>query len=258
MKVPLLLLIDLRGDKSKPHVCAELSTRIKVQLLDDQHQLTCRISEVEPDVVVFEFDYPDICCLKALEHTKAAFPSIPILMVTEQHDEALAVWALRARVWDYMVKPVVSDDLYQTIIKITNLCVDKNGNKRGRDIVYPLQPHWNKVNTNNAMEVKDTTLNVIKYVDNHFHEKICISVVAKKCLISQYKFSREFKQENGITFREYLINYRLDKARELLNDSKLSVGDVSFAVGFLDHSYFARMFKSRVGLSPSEYRSRQQ
>lgn len=258
MKVPLLLLIDLRGDKSKPHVCAELTTRIKVQRLDDQHQLAYRISEVAPDVVVFEFDHPDYCCLEALEQARKEFPSIPILMATEYHDEALAVWALRARVWDYMVKPIVSDDLYQAVIKITNLCVDKSGNKRGMDIVYPQQPHWNKVNTNNAMEVKDAALNVIKYVENHFHEKICISVVAKKCFISQYKFSSEFKRENGITFREYLINYRLDKARELLNDSKLSVGDVSFAVGFLDHSYFARMFKSRVGLSPSEYRSRQQ
>lgn len=257
MKVPQLLLIDLRVDKSGPHVCAELSTRFKVQLLNDQHQLTYRINEVAPDVVIFEFDFPDFRCLEALEHTKKAFPSIPILMATEHHDEKLAVWALRARVWDYMVKPISSDDLYSTILKISNLCVDENDNNKGRDIVYPQQPHLNKVNSDKTGDVTNSTLNVIKYVENHFHEKICISVVARKCFISQYKFSRAFKQENGVTFREYLVNYRLDKARELLNDSKLTVGDVSFAVGFLDHSYFARMFKSKVGLSPSEYRNQQ-
>ena len=90
--------------------------------------------------------------------------------------------------------------------------------------------------------------------EQHYQEKIYISVLAKSCIISQHLFSRVFRRENGVSFRTYLVNYRLDKARELLHESQLSVGDVSFAVGFLDHSYFTRIFKKRMGLSPSDFR----
>lgn len=258
MKIPILLQIDLREDKRNPCVCTQLSTRCQIQLLDYQDQLATRISALAPDVICFEFDYPDFRSLKTLEQTKMEFPSIPILMVTDHHDEALAIWALRARVWDYLVNPVDIDDLYQTVNKLTKLRISEIGNNKRRTIIHPQQAQSNKISTNRSDNMKSITLNVIKYVENHYHEKIYISELSEKCFISQHQFSRSFKREKGITFREYLINYRIDKARELLDESLLSIGDVSFSVGFFDHSYFTRMFKRHVGLSPSEYRLRHQ
>ncbi len=254
MIIPRLFLIDLRENKSNPHVCVALSSRCQVQRLECHHQLSGSIRELVPDIICFEFDCPDLDCLKALELTKKEFPSIPILMITEYHDETLAIWALRARVWDYLVKPVNSEDLYQTVIKLTTLCKAKGEGNSGRNVMLPQQLIWDRVTTDRNSVMKCTTSNIIKYVENHYHEKIYIAELAKTCLISEYQFSRAFKRELGVTFRTYLVNYRLDKARELLNNSMLSVGDVSFAVGFLDHSYFTRMFKRRVGISPSEYR----
>jgi YesN/AraC family two-component response regulator len=258
MKIPLLLLIDLREDKRSPHVCVELTSCCQIVLLDNQHHLSGRMSSDVPDVIIFEFCCPELRCLRLLEQTKNEYPSIPILMVTEYHDEALAIWALRARVWDYLIKPVVSEDLYKTVMQLTDLCARKTGTDNARAIVHPQQYQWNTLNGQHNWTGKGTTLNVIQYVENHYHEKIYISVMAKKCLISAYQFSRVFRRENGVTFRTFLVNYRLEKALELLNESRLSVGDISFAVGFFDHSYFTRMFKKRVGVSPSEYRLRQQ
>lgn len=258
MSIPVLLQIDLREDKSKPCICNQLSSRCNIQRLDHQSQLATRISALTPDVICFEFDYPDFRSLKTLEQTKMEFPSIPILMVTDHHDEALAIWALRARVWDYLVNPVDIDDLYKTVKKLTKFRISETSNNKRRSIIHPQQAQTNKISTHNSDNFKSITLNVIKYVENHYHEKIYISELAENCLISQHQFSRAFKRDKGITFREYLINYRIDKARELLDESLLSVGDVSFSVGFLDHSYFTRMFKRHVGISPSEYRLRHQ
>lgn len=258
MKLPVLLHIDLRESKSKPNVCAQFSNCCQIQRLDHQDQLASRISLLAPDVICFEFDYPDFRSLKVLEQTKKDFPSIPILMVTDHHDEALAIWALRARVWDYLVKPVDIDDLYKTVNKLTDLRTSDIANNKRREIILPQQAQSNKVCKKHNDNLKGITLNVIKYVENHYHEKIYISELAEKCYISQHQFSRTFKREKGITFREYLVNYRIDKARELLDESPLSVGDVSYSVGFLDHSYFTRMFKRHVGLSPTDYRLRRQ
>ncbi|NNE61661.1 MAG: response regulator, partial [Woeseia sp.] len=80
-----------------------------------------RSAELEPalsrggfDGICFDVDYPDQDALDLLRKTKAQFPSIPILMLTTQHSEALAVWAFRAGVIDYLVKPVSRTDLNRT------------------------------------------------------------------------------------------------------------------------------------------------
>jgi len=255
MKMPVLLQIDLRKNKTEPHQCAQLSTRFKQNILEEEHRLMDCVNSLSPDVICFEFDYPDIKCLKTLELTKKSFPSIPIIMITEQHDENLAIWALRARVWDYLVKPIDCEILYSYVCKLTDL---RNNKNPSRDIFQPSQTLSTNINVRQPAGKKNTSLHVIKYVEDHYQEKIYISELAEKCRISKHQFSRIFKREKGVTFREYLVNYRLDKARELLDESQLSVGDVSFAVGFFDHSYFTRMFKRYAGLSPSDYRLRNQ
>ncbi|HOV19810.1 MAG TPA: hypothetical protein PLK10_10300, partial [Ottowia sp.] len=58
-----------------------------------------------------EFDYPDRTRLAAVPLLRREFPALPLLMFTEYHTEALAIWAFRCRVWDYRVKPVSADTL---------------------------------------------------------------------------------------------------------------------------------------------------
>ena len=69
-----------------------------------------------------------------------------------------------------------------------------------------------------------------------------------------FQFSRAFKREHGLTFREFLVRYRIDKARESLKNPRIRVLDSAFVAGFKDPSYFARLFKRYVGVPPSQYR----
>lgn len=258
MELPKLLLMDLRNDKTDPFVSTDLSDYCKLYSLVELERLNDMVNITKPDVICFDFDYPDNRCLQALEKTKHLFPSIPILMCTEYHDEQLAVWALRARVWDYLIKPLESVELLRTLRILSDLRMVKEDRRSSRNIIRPRQIISEcKIQQNKASN-KCTTFNVVRYVESHYHEKIYISELADQCRISQHQFGRVFKREKGITFREYLVCYRLDKARELLKESELPVGDVGFAVGFSDHSYFTRMFRRHVGLCPSDYRMRHQ
>lgn len=92
------------------------------------------------------------------------------------------------------------------------------------------------------------------YVDNHYHEKIYENEIAQLCNMNTSTFSRRFKQEHEITFRNYLINYRINKAQRLLQNPNTSVTDIAYTVGFHDHSHFTRTFRRIVGISPSHYR----
>jgi len=96
-------------------------------------------------------------------------------------------------------------------------------------------------------------LKAVEYVRDHYHEKFAASRIAAHCGLSRFQFSRCFHAVYGITFREYLLRYRIIAACERLREGTLPVTEIAYAVGFHDGSYFARMFRRYTGVLPSQY-----
>jgi AraC-like DNA-binding protein len=93
----------------------------------------------------------------------------------------------------------------------------------------------------------------IAFVGSHYPDKFPASAVATHCGLSRFQFSRVFHATFRITFREYLLRYRIRAACEALTRHHDSVTAVAYAVGFHDGSYFARMFRRYIGMLPSQY-----
>ncbi|MDN5276704.1 MAG: two-component system, response regulator YesN [Clostridiales bacterium] len=72
--------------------------------------------------------------------------------------------------------------------------------------------------------------------------------------ISPYYLSHLFKEELNITFLEYLTMVRMEEAKKLLKDTSLSIVAIASQVGYEDASYFSKVFKKYVGISPAQYR----
>jgi len=83
---------------------------------------------------------------------------------------------------------------------------------------------------------------------------ISMQEAAKTIHYSEPYFCKIFKQQYGQNFTAYLTEYRVEEAKKLLKQLNVSVKDVGAKVGYLDSSYFARVFKRLIGISPSEYR----
>lgn len=94
------------------------------------------------------------------------------------------------------------------------------------------------------------------FVAAHYHEKFAASAVAEHCGFSRFQFSRNFHAAFEITFREYLLRFRIREACRRLAAGEPSVTGIAYAVGFHDGSYFARMFRRYVGVLPSQYARR--
>jgi AraC-like DNA-binding protein len=92
-----------------------------------------------------------------------------------------------------------------------------------------------------------------EFVRAHFHEKFPASAIARFCGLSRFQFSRSFHAAFGITFREYLLRFRILEACRRLVAGGTPVTEIAFAVGFHDGSYFARMFRRYTGVLPSQY-----
>lgn len=92
-----------------------------------------------------------------------------------------------------------------------------------------------------------------EYLEAHYADEITLEDVAEQVNISPQYFSKLIKKNTGFNFTEWLSMIRIQKAKELLTNTNLTVKEVCFKVGYKDPNYFSRIFKKRMGMTPSEY-----
>lgn len=98
---------------------------------------------------------------------------------------------------------------------------------------------------------------VQEYIQNNYMNEVKLSSIAELLSVSQEHLSRLFKQETGIGFKDYLVQFRLQKAEEMLkHETGRAVSEVAYACGFNDGNYFSYKFKKAYGISPTEVRKK--
>ena len=97
---------------------------------------------------------------------------------------------------------------------------------------------------------------VLEYIDERYtDENFSLNDAAKAANVSPNYFSAVFSQEMDMTFIEYVTKKRMDKAKKLLRQGKMSTADVASQVGYKDSHYFSFVFKKTQGCTPREYRN---
>ncbi|MCY1389442.1 Arabinose operon regulatory protein [compost metagenome] len=252
----MLLWIDLTHDCS-------------AEALIDQFRSTCecrparvanlaeQVLEQRPDMICIHFDHPDAAGLRLLQEVKRDVPSTPITMFTVQHSEELAVWAMRAGVWEYMPLPVSAAEKKRYLDCLTQL--------QGLRQEAPLdqrKPHLQRgcdlpdsIRLTRSHQKQRAIQKALLHIDQHFRKGVDQKELAQHCGMTPFRFCRLFKEQLGVGFMEYILRKRMDYAKELLDNSQMPITSIGYEAGFKDPSYFARTFKQNMGCTPSEYRS---
>lgn len=92
------------------------------------------------------------------------------------------------------------------------------------------------------------------HISLHLNEKLDIKKLAKKVGYTDYYFTKKFKEETGFNIKDYVMNKKIERAKDLLKQHNKSILDISEELGFNSQSYFGHVFKSHTGMSPGEYR----
>ncbi|SDN20776.1 AraC-like ligand binding domain-containing protein [Paenibacillus sp. yr247] len=95
---------------------------------------------------------------------------------------------------------------------------------------------------------------IISYFSHHLSEPISLESMANRANLSISRFSIMFKQRYGLSPHQYLINMRVNHAKELLTNTDLSQESITLYCGFADLHHFSKTFKKRTGCTPGEYR----
>ncbi|KAA0965596.1 response regulator transcription factor [Sporosarcina sp. ANT_H38] len=95
---------------------------------------------------------------------------------------------------------------------------------------------------------------LLDYINENYAESLNLTDMGKKFHYNPSYLSNYFSENNNQSFSEYLKQVRIEKSIELLQKEEVSIAKISMLVGYSDHSYFCRVFKSSIGVSPSSYR----
>lgn len=168
-----------------------------------------------------------------------------------------------------IISPCVREDSFVKE-SIGKMIAQKETKTHYRDMLiksyaYEIMAYLLKNYTEHQMTKKDTLLHtsrlktaetVLYYINEHYCEKITSGSLADLCCMNESYFCRFFKRNFNKTPIEYLNEFRIEKACELLNLTTRTITDIALSVGFEDINYFSRMFKKIKNCSPSEYRGR--
>ncbi|HEU5103902.1 MAG TPA: AraC family transcriptional regulator [Roseiflexaceae bacterium] len=98
---------------------------------------------------------------------------------------------------------------------------------------------------------------VIAYLRSHTDQRISLADAAALVDLAPGYFSRLFTQATGLSFRAFTLQVRLERARTLLEETTMPIGQIAHALGYADVFLFSRQFKQQYGLSPSQARKKQ-
>jgi YesN/AraC family two-component response regulator len=212
------------------------------------------IGERPPHAIVFDFSFASKANLHLLLTVKRQHPAIPILMVTEQHSESLAVWAFRARVWNYFAKPVSVLEFNRNLAQLAKFSANQGSGRRKVERpgnMFPVQP----VDITGPQALIER---VAEVVQRDYASGLRVDDLARSVSLNRFQFNRLFQRRFGCSFRTYVTRLRIESARRLICEAgaAASLTDISLTVGIQDASYFARMFRQVLGESPSAYKRR--
>jgi AraC-like DNA-binding protein len=99
-----------------------------------------------------------------------------------------------------------------------------------------------------------TLQRVREYIATHLGQNISVQMLADVAGLSMFHFARAFKQSQGVTPHQFLLQSRLRRVQELLAHTELPLSEIALAAGFSDQSHCARRFREFVGVTPRRYR----
>lgn len=149
------------------------------------------------------------------------------------------------------VRHIDKKDLFFEIVNLTNLeAVRECSVKKIASVIHLVEVNNKKHNRMVAEYIKD-------YVDeNYMKQDTNAGNIAERFRVSSSYIGALFKEQEKTTITKYITQLRINKAAELLRETKLQIQTISKKVGYSDQNYFARIFKKQTGLSPGEYRNK--
>ena len=211
-----------------------------VATASDAEEGTELIRKLHPQIVFTDIRMPGKDGLTMVAGLRSEFPDMQVSILTGYRDFSYAQEAIRLGVARFLLKPSKMDEINEALQTMTA-----------------------KLNQMPQQEEEDHAANAgsflvnqaIAFMEESYQQKLTLQDVADQCYVSQWHLSKLLNRYAEKSFYDILNGIRIQKAKELLKDPSLKIGDISEMVGYADTAHFARTFKKLEGMSANEYRN---
>lgn len=212
------------------------------------------------DLILMDIEMPGMSGLDAARAVLAQRPSCRVIFVTAYSLFQYAHEAVHLGACDYLLKPVDPDELEASVRR----AMRQIETERKLEELAAAQPQPEQTETEEEAEDapeegenSQTALvmaHVRRYLEDNYMFDLSLDSVGEILHISPAYLSAQFKKYQKMNFLDCLTELRINAAKELLTDPFRSSAEVASMVGYEDASYFARAFKKRTGMTPTQYR----
>ena len=197
------------------------------------------IQKLHPHIVFTDIRMPGRDGLTMIAGLRSEFPNMQVSVLTGYRDFSYAQEAIRLGVARFLLKPSKMDDIKEALTVMTQR-------------LDQLPPEEEDHASNAGSFIVNQA---VSYMEESYQQKLTLQDVADKCYVSQWHLSKLLNRYAEKSFYDILNGIRIQKAKELLRNPQLKIGDISEMVGYADTAHFARTFKKLEGMSANEYRN---
>lgn len=187
-----------------------------------------------PNLVVTDICMDTVNGLDMIRKVRESRRDMLFVILSGHENFDFAREAVELDVFRYMLKPINRTDAQQTMQQASRHLLEINAR---------------------LIEREDVFVRITSYVEAHLEGKLTQNDVAREFFLSRGYISEMFRKRLGMTFVEYKEKLRITRAKELLAQTDLLIGDIAMRVGYDDMCYFARVFKKNYSMTPQQYRA---
>ncbi len=206
--------------------------------------------QTHADLIITDIKMPVMTGLEMIDALSEEDEAPEFILLTAYEDFGYARQAMKLEVRNYILKHEVdSESLKGILLSAKERITDKKQRTR----------YLGKAHTNAKRSITNPhIIKAIRYIDNNYARDITLKSVAAYLNINEVYAGQLFKKELNVSFKQYLAELRVDKAKALLNDDRYKIYEISEMVGYQTVQYFCNTFKKLTGMNPSEYSQRRQ
>ena len=200
------------------------------------------IRKFHPQILFTDIRMPGRDGLTMVAGLRSEFPDMQVAVLTGYRDFSYAQEAIKLGVARFLLKPSRMEEINEALQAMTE--------KLGK--LAPEEAHGEEEDHSAGSFIVNQA---IGYMESAYQQKLTLQDVADRCYVSQWHLSKLLNRYAEKSFYDILNSIRIQKAKELLTDPRLKIGDISELVGYSDTAHFARTFKKFEGMSANEYRN---
>lgn len=208
----------------------------------------------KPEIAILNIEMPAMTGLQVAQKIRESGHICALLFISDFDNFSYAKQAIALRALDYILKPFDEKKLILSVKEAMQYTTHL-GNIAWERVL----PYHTGLSEKSEEEAEGARISLVRedissFIETHYMEELSMKNAAHALNYSDAYFCKLFKQCFHVNFSTYLNEYRIAKAKSMMENPRINIKDISLACGYTDSNYFSRVFKRITGQTPTEYR----